>query len=82
MAKIQGEDLQKLRDAIAPLDSTEIREAYRTGAFPRSELVKDLNVRYRWDLFWAVKGYQLFGHGHDYTSAHIDTALRGIVPAL
>lgn len=76
---------ESLRTAIEPLDTADRREAYRTGDFPRAEEVTDLNVRYRWDLFWAVTGFELLPrdvHGCIYNSDHIDTALRKIIPAL
>ena len=52
---------------------------YREGKFPRAEQTKDVNKRFRWDLFWAVHRYyrELFDYLND---DHIDTALRKIVP--
>lgn len=82
--KMAQPDFQKLQAAIAPLDTLARREAYRNGEFPRAEMVNDLNVRYRWDLFWAVGGMRgvIPDVMHDYKDAHIDTALRRIVPNL
>lgn len=79
--KVSSEHVTALRDAIAPLDTDFTRAAYRTGQFPRAELVKDLDMRYRWDLFYAVKGVQIVGAGR-YMDAHIDTALRSIIAPL
>ncbi len=83
--KMTSAHRDQLRTAIEPLDTAERRVRYRTGQFPRADKVNDLNTRYRWDLFWAVKGYELLPrdvHGCIYNSDHIDTALRSIVPAL
>lgn len=82
--RVTPEHLDALRAAITPLDTPELRATYVAGEFPRSELVNDLDKRYRWDLYWlAVR------HGHSppdstsgYNDAHIDTALRTIVAPL
>lgn len=36
------------------VDTPEMRERYRNGEFSRHELVKDLDRRYRWDMFWCA----------------------------
>lgn len=88
--KITGADLEKLKAAVSPLDTQQRREIYRTGKFPRAELVKDLNKRYRWDLLYAsrlkigdglgIKGdVDLYAYLND---NHIDSALRSFVPPL
>ena len=87
MAKIPTGTVDRMREAIAQLDIPVNREAYATGNYPRSESTKDVNVRYRWDLYWAAlhKGllpWDLLDDIDDVKDAHIDTALRGIVPAL
>jgi len=69
--------LPALTARIAPLDTPERRTAYSEGRFPRSAAVKDINTRYRWDLFYAARAYDLLPD--DVTNAHIDTALRHIV---
>lgn len=82
--KMAAPDFAALKAAIEPLDTAERRQVYREGKFARAELVKDLDTRYRWDLYWMVGGL----HGvlpdvtHDYKDAHIDTALRRIVAPL
>lgn len=80
MARINGTDLEALRAVVAPLDTETAREAYRRGDFPRSESVDDLDRRYRFDVFYATKGYRVLPD--DVTTAHIDTALRSIIPTL
>ena len=79
--KIQPQTLNQLAERITPLDTTELRNDYRAGNFPRSESVKDLDMRYRWDLYWVAKGGEVT-KGMDLTSNHIDTGLRSIVPTL
>ena len=86
--KMSKEHLALLTKNIVPLDTPERREQYLAGDFPRSDAVKDLNKRYRWDLFWTMPNecfYKVTGDpvfGGDYSDAHIDTALRSIVPPL
>ena len=78
--RIKPDELEALRTLLTPLDTPEIRETYRAGRFPRADKVKDLDTRYRWDLYYFARGYNV--HSNELTSNHIDTALRRIVPAL
>lgn len=78
--KISSEELSSLKSAIQPHDTEQRREVYLSGDFPRPEGVKDLDTRYRWDLFYAVKGWSHFPEDSSYSTTHIDTALRQIVP--
>jgi hypothetical protein len=82
--KFSNEDFAALKSVIEPLDTDERREIYRQGNFPLAWKVKDLNRRYRWDLYWlAVRnGNSLPDSTHGYNDAHIDTALRRIVPVI
>jgi hypothetical protein len=95
--KITPTDRADLAAAIAPLDTPKRRAAYLAGDFPRAEMVKNLDMRYRWDLLSeAMNGFRRqmalgeSGRERDvydriYTYAddtHLDTALRSIVPAL
>jgi hypothetical protein len=84
--KMKAEHFEALRAAIAPLDTPARREAYLSGRFPRAELVKDLDKRYRWDLLWGTTGSERVGFWSDLyaylNDDHIDTALRSIVPKL
>lgn len=88
--KITPEDFESLRQLVAPHDTPERRAQYRDGAFPRAELCRDVNMRYRWDLLWstglkigdgvgAVSELTLYSYLDD---THIDSALRAIVPPL
>jgi len=78
--KISGEVVEAMRERIAPFDHEGNRDRYRRGDFPRAEVTNDLNMRYRWDLFWAAKGREVLPD--DVNSDHIDTALRRIVRPL
>lgn len=75
-----------LKVLIEPLDTDDRREKYRKGKFPNADGVGDLEMRYRWDLFWAVDGYgairNVAAYTPEYEDSHIDTALRRIVPSL
>ena len=50
--KIKPEHLEFLRTAIVPLDTPGRRARYLAGDFTNAHKVKDLNKRYRWDLYW------------------------------
>lgn len=75
----------EMRTAIAPLDTPERRDNYRAGRIPRFETVKNLDMRYRWDLLHrAIPATVVCGwyDAHGVNDSHIDTALRSIVPPL
>lgn len=88
--KIKTEDLEKLKAAVAPLDTPANREKYASGDFPRANLCRDLDKRYRWDLLYASglkigDGVGMPGDVNLYAymdDSHIDTALRSIVPKI
>lgn len=48
---------------MRPLDTPERRARYLAGDFYKSAAVKDLNRRYRWDLFWSASGVFNGKHG-------------------
>lgn len=79
--KFLPEHLTALAELVRPFDTEPTRERYRRRDFPRSEAVKDVDRRYRFDLFYAARGWSAFGDA-DYTDAHIETALKRVVPAL
>ena len=81
-----------MRQSIAPFDTPERRELYRTGKVHKAAVTKDMNKRYRWDLFFIGEGHRrpheptvkwmcdvLYTYLND---DHIDTALRSIVKPL
>ena len=66
-------------------ENPESVERYESGHFPRSELTKDLNKRFRWDLFSMMvrADASLTQTMYAYlTDDHIDTALKSIVPVI
>jgi hypothetical protein len=81
--KVTPEHLSVLREAVAPLDTPERRERYRKGEFPRAAAVQNLDRRYRFDLLYASRAMNnpaLADAG--YADAHLETALKAVVPAL
>ncbi len=62
-----------------------IRQAYRDRQIPRGDAVKDIDKRFRWDLYWAAARHSDTGmpdSTNGYNMDHIDTALRSIVAPL
>jgi len=61
-----------------------VRDDYRAGNYPRADRTKDLNKRYRWDLWWYLTGHNpwLWGEVQGFDDAHIDTMLRRAVRPL
>jgi hypothetical protein len=87
--KLGADIVQAIRERIEPLDTNETRQAYREGRFPRADKVRDLDMRYRWDLFYAARGSDIVEpdagriiDSRGITTDHIDTALRRIVAPL
>lgn len=84
--KIKAEHLATIQFAISLKDTEQVRQQYRTGNFPRADKVKDLNKRYRWDLFYMTKlvnNREFMGKINEYLNDdHLDTALRSIVKPL
>ena len=79
--KITPQDLDAMREAISPLDTQDRRARYQAGAFPRADLTKDVDKRYRWDLLHE-SGYRIVDLYDYMDDTHIDTALRNLVPVL
>ena len=84
--RFTSEHMDALRVALAPFDTAERRDAYRQGRFPRADAVRDIDKRYRWDVYYAAGSWRILDSlcdvGGDYTDAHLDTALRRVVPPL
>jgi len=86
--KFPADKLDTLRDWVEELDTEEVREHYRAGNYPRADRTKDVDKRYRWDLWWAALGRNdqdyswRDGWLSDLLDSHIDTALRAVVPPL
>lgn len=76
--KMQSEHYQHILEAVKPLAG--LIKAHRE-VLKSDPRVKDLEMRLRWDLFWAAKLSQ-FASDTLYTylnDAHIDTALKKIM---
>jgi hypothetical protein len=80
--KVSKDRLDRWRVAVASLDTPYLREQYQARKIARAHTVKDINVRYAHDLFWAAVnyGYITYEELAGYNDAHIATALRNIVP--
>jgi hypothetical protein len=76
--KMTLQHISILKNAIRPLNTPERVKKYLCGNFKNSDKVRDLNMRYRWDLLHAsgVKIDQLYTYLDD---THIDSALRHLV---
>lgn len=82
--RVSSDTLESLRVIITPLDTDERRSMYRARdeRIPRIQAVRDIDKRYRWDLFYDAKGYRALPEDDTLTVTHIDTALRSIVHPL
>lgn len=82
--KATTEQRDTLAAAIAPLNTEYNRQMYREGRFHNAHKVKDLDMRFRWDLLHASGGWQLTAPLYDagLNDMHIDTVLRSIVAPL
>ena len=69
--KLGADIVEAMRERIETLDTEETRQAYREGRFPRADSVKDIDVRYRWDLFHATKCRELLDSHGAYGSGRI-----------
>lgn len=84
--KITPDDYSKLEVAINTVlekhnPDGALVEAYETGQFPRSEKVKDLQMRFCFDLLHAarVDVHDMYRYLND---DHVYTALRAICPTV
>lgn len=82
--RVSKETLDRWRAAVASLDTPYLREQYQARKIARAHTVKDIDVRYAHDLFWAAVdyGHITYEELRGYNDAHIATALRNIVPKL
>lgn len=64
----------------------ELIESYEQGAFCNAHKVKDLNLRFRFDLFnhafCTDRVLRDMIRDEDLTNDHVDTAMRKIVPKI
>lgn len=85
--KMAERTYNKLKGA-SDLISPEVIQAYKEGKFPKAEQVKDLNVRFRYDVYNAFmrRNKELAEEirkdfkEQELIDAHIDTALKRIIP--
>jgi len=81
--KFPADKFAELSSAIAEFDTADRRARYIAGKFLRSAEVKDLDKRYRWDLYWDVRpSFPRNWISSDLVDFHLDTALRKIVKPL
>ena len=76
----------ELATLVAPYDNEANRTRYRNRDIPRADAVKDINKRYRWDIWYAVtrRNREFFDAVQEVnpSDSHIDTLLRSVVPTL
>lgn len=84
--KMSTQLFDTLKSKIEDHDNDERRRAYKSGDIVGADKVKDMDVRYRWDLYWdAWRGSETIRDlvsDEDLHTPHIDTALRQIVSPL
>lgn len=82
--KITPEHFAALKALVGPADTPERRALYLAGKYHNADRTKDLDMRYRWDLYHATVKYDAWTKAvYEYANDnHIDTALRAIVPPL
>lgn len=82
--KMSKECFERLSGLITV--TPELIEAYETGNFHRSDRVKDLNVRFRFDFFNHAfcidRELRDMIRDEDLTNDHVDTAMRKIMPTI
>jgi hypothetical protein len=74
--------IEQMKELIEPHDTLERSEAYVNGNIPRYELVKDINRRYRFDLYYATRAWRAIPDGFKHTDEHLHTALKTFIPDL
>lgn len=78
--KVSQRDIERLTEAVADIDTPERRAHYRDsgqyGPYGWWTLVKDVDKRYRWDVYWIAydRGFRFETEG--LLDEHVDTALR------
>ena len=85
--KITLKELQTVSDKINSIDGMDkLIESYEIGNFPNSHDVKDLNVRFRFDIYHGLNLRDCLkkdtGGQVIYNDDHIYTMLRKCVPAI
>lgn len=93
-AAITGDDFIRLRAAVVyywnELDADERAfhmERYRVRAIPRGEKVKNIQRRFIWDVYYTAARIGAYAYDFrqrmgQYDNAHIETALKRIMPTI
>lgn len=83
--KVSASHLEIMKSAISLYDTDETRARYKAMDIPRADSVKDINKRYRWDLYYHAARFMdntMPDSTNGYNMNHIDTALKAIVKQL
>ena len=76
----------ELATLVAPYDNEANRTRYRNRDIPRADAVRDINKRYRWDIWYATtrRNREFFDVVQEVnpSDSHIDTLLRSVIPTL
>ena len=82
ISKQDFEDLSvEVNKVVSIIGKQHLLTMYEAGQFVNSDWVKDLNRRFRWDLFWKTP-FWAEERWTAYKDAHMDTALRKIMKNL
>jgi hypothetical protein len=86
--KMSKELFDKLKAKIDEIPADVMKQnagGYELGLFPRSELTKDLQRRFCWDVMWATGWYgenSVAIQKENLVDEHIYTALKKCLPKL
>lgn len=82
--KMPIEEYDRLVEAVRPFDTPERRQQYLSGNFRNADSCRDLDKRYRWDLFYGYHPTNFAGRMYQrgMNDEHIETALRKFIPTL
>lgn len=80
--KVRQQELARLLTAVSIIDTPETRRAYQELQAEGKLKAQDLWKRYRWGLYHCAYDAGFRFDEDTYYDAHIDTALRAVVPEL
>lgn len=81
--KMTRSHFHMLCEKVLPVVTPEVIEAYETGNFPRAELVKDLQMRFCFDMLYRANVTDLMKELYTYLNDdHIYTALKAALPKI
>lgn len=77
------------------LDVAGVKARYRTYDIPRADSVTNIEVRYHWDIYWAIRNFLRRNDRNDellkfdnlrsadgLESSHMDTLIRSVIAPL